>query len=108
MLGIFAGYACGYHERSAGKPYSLALAVSHATILAGRLMRSKIIVGLGVMGVIVVFNASYSALTPVICTEIFPMNVRAKGTSLAFFTEQTARAPARRSAPPDLARARTS
>ena len=88
--------------------YSLALAVSHATILTGRLMRSKIIVGLGVMGVIVVFNASYSALTPVICTEIFPMNVRAKGTSLAFFTEQTARAPARRSAPPDLARARTS
>jgi MFS family permease len=67
---------------------SLGLAAAHTVVLCGELGSNEVLIGVGLLCVILAANASYAGLAAVICSEIFPMHVRAKGMALCFCVQQ--------------------
>ena len=67
---------------------SLGLAAAHTVVLCGELRSNDVLIGVGLLCVILAANASYAGLTAVLCSEIFPMHVRAKGMALCFCVQQ--------------------
>ena len=81
-----------FFDKVGRKPFllfgSLGLAIAHTVVLCGELQSNEVLIGVGLLCVILAANASYAGLTAVVCSEIFPMQVRAKGMALCFCVQQ--------------------
>merc|ERR1711865_1209640 len=81
-----------FFDKIGRKPFllfgSMGLAVAHTVVLCGELQSNEVLIGIGLLCVILAANASYAGLTAVLCSEIFPMHVRAKGMALCFCVQQ--------------------
>ena len=81
-----------FFDKLGRKPFllfgSLGLAAAHTVVLCGELRSNELLIGLGLLCVILAANASYAGLAGVLCSEIFPMHVRAKGMALCFCVQQ--------------------
>jgi MFS family permease len=81
-----------FFDKLGRKPFllfgSVGLAVAHTVVLCGELQSNEVLIGVGLLCVILAANASYAGLTAVVCSEIFPMHVRAKGMALCFCVQQ--------------------
>ena len=81
-----------FFDKIGRKPFllfgSLGLAAAHTVVLWGELGSNEVLIGVGLLCVILAANASYAGLTAVLCSEIFPMHVRAKGMALCFCVQQ--------------------
>jgi MFS family permease len=81
-----------FFDKIGRKPFllfgSLGLAAAHTVVLCGELGSNEVLIGVGLLCIILAANASYAGVTAVICSEIFPMHVRAKGMALCFCVQQ--------------------
>lgn len=81
-----------YFDKLGRKPFllfgSLGLALAHTVVMAGELGSNEVLIGVGLLCVILAANASYAGLVAVLCSEIFPQQVRAKGMALCFCVQQ--------------------
>lgn len=81
-----------FFDKIGRKPFllfgSLGLALAHTVVMAGELGSNEVLIGVGLLCVILAANASYAGLVAVLCSEIFPQQVRAKGMALCFCVQQ--------------------
>lgn len=87
LLFLLLGMAC--FDRLGRRPMLLlgcaGLAAAYCVEGLGVVLRSSGLALAGLLGVVAAFNISFSALTYVVCSEVFPAKMRAKAMALALF-----------------------